>query len=539
MVWIPLGLGAGLLQLLSPAPTPHLLLLAELSVIGAALSLLFALAHHKASLALGAGLSMVLALDLLMTQPETADFASRFVAPMLIPMGLLFLGSAFWAVQHYQVTTPQGSSEGRVSLFSLPNRRFSSPVMNLLRKELRLQRAALWPILAALISWLPASALDWLLVQQASVLLVLVLPPALAGCSAMAEERRWGTLPMQLSQPTSRRAQWACKWGVGIALSTLAAAVAYTLNGPEWTVWMEITEFSSWWKMSLLAYALAMVASRVSTEPVVAFAHAVALGVAFSAADLLMRSAASLTHSFLPIEGMVWLPITVFVATAALWIPSGQSWRLPWSKSALYLIVAAMLSLPASIQWQSLHSMQKKLDVEVTRLSKRVDSLPSSDTARAYAKARNLVEGDSSRVSDLLPHREDRLMLSHLERQPAEARRADRWLSSHGNSWVGLGRGEARRGDRRALKTNRKLTRRRNPPVRLAPFLGNGGSRAGRRLGIALRPRHRRSRGLSFPLNAGRTVCGLGIGARGLPGRQMFETVPNRFFHRQIRLGRR
>ena len=443
MIWVPLGLAAGLVHFVANPQAPNLWLLAQLSVLGLALTILFALSQHRASLALGAGLSVVLALDLLMTQSETAGFGARYIAPMLLPGSLLALGSAFWAMHRYQAVSPTGSASGHIGSLSAPNLRASSAVIHMLRKELRLQRAALWPVLGALILWLPAFVMDWPLVRQVSVLIALLLSPMLAASSAMAEERRWGTLPMQLSLPASRQLQWLCKWVVGIALCTLSTAVAYGLAGPEWTIWIGASSFEAWWQLGLLTFALTMVASKTSTEPIVAFAHGVVLCGALYATKLLIESAASLVENPLPFEDLLALPILALVTATALWLPDGQSWRLPWSKPILYFTVAAVLSVPALIQLQSLQSMQEDLDAELVSLSRRVDMLPSSEAARAEAKSRNLIVSDTSTVSDLLPRKEDRMRLSGLTRRSAKIQRADQWLSRYGGSWVSFGRTEA------------------------------------------------------------------------------------------------
>ena len=442
-VWVPLSLAAGLIHYMANPQAPHLWILAGLCVLGSALTILFALSQHSASLALGAALSIVLALDLMMTQSETAAFAARVIVPLLFPAGLLALGSAFRAVQRYQAVAAKGSAAQPVGSFSSQDRRATNAVLHVLRKELRLQRAALWPILGAIACWLPAFAMGWSLVRQIAVLLALLLSPMLAAASAMAEERRWGTLEMQMSLPASRQLQWFCKWVVGIAFCSLSAAVAYGLAGPEWTIWIGAASFETWWKLGLLTYALAMVASKASTEPIVAFAHGLILCGALYATKLLIGSATSLVQTPLPIGDLLWLPILTLVATTALWLPDGQSWRLPWSKPILYITVAAVLSVPVFIQLQSLQSMQRDLDAELVRLSHRVDMLPSSEAARAEATARKLVVPDTPQVSDLLPHQEDRLKLTGLGRTSMKARQAERWLSKYGSSWVSLGQTEA------------------------------------------------------------------------------------------------
>lgn len=114
---------------------------------------------------------------------------------------------------------------------SLLRSRTGSPLRNLLRKELRLQRPLLAIALLFTLFWLAMAGLAVLVPLQRQgiemllevvVAFYLTLSLVLAGCLPLGEERALGIHPSNLTLPVAARTQWGMKLGVALVVGGLA-----------------------------------------------------------------------------------------------------------------------------------------------------------------------------------------------------------------------------------------------------------------------------------------------------------------------------
>jgi hypothetical protein len=107
------------------------------------------------------------------------------------------------------------------------------PIPVLLLKELRLQTVTLACLAAALLLWLSApwipAAILSLDVNRLLVGLFAATSTLLAGATAIAEERRLGTLDSQVLLPVSRNLQWALKLAIGAAVLFVATSLILSI----------------------------------------------------------------------------------------------------------------------------------------------------------------------------------------------------------------------------------------------------------------------------------------------------------------------
>ncbi|HMJ90081.1 MAG TPA: ABC transporter permease subunit [Candidatus Acidoferrum sp.] len=149
---------------------------------------------------------------------------------------VLFLGAQDKQWSGGVIAMPQWLAGRGADTSATITRRSWRPVAALLRKELQLQHGTL--MLAAGIALLHIGAVVLRIVlagkfaqnSLATVMLEVfglawLFVPLMAGCTAVADERRTGTMETQLCLPTAMRKQFAAKFGVALLLSLLFGGV--------------------------------------------------------------------------------------------------------------------------------------------------------------------------------------------------------------------------------------------------------------------------------------------------------------------------
>ena len=164
--------------------------------------------------------------------------ASNLSTVTLWTLGMAYLiGAPWFARQRWLSLEAPDLPEREISGLFLGRRqsttaRTASPrswLRSLIGKELRLQTVTLVSLAVALLLSLAKPYLPQAILSQdlASLMIGLfaVVTILLAGSTAIAEERRLGTLDGQVLLPVSRTAQWLLKLGLGFAISTIATVL--------------------------------------------------------------------------------------------------------------------------------------------------------------------------------------------------------------------------------------------------------------------------------------------------------------------------
>ena len=151
---------------------------------------------------------------------------------------LLFLWLGWLKFFRLELNTADGGESGLnatagndVPVASVLRNRAGSPLGNLLRKELRLQRpllvfalmfALFWLALTGLVALQPSQRLGTELLLETVTGIYLVICPVLAGCLPLCEERALGIHQSNLTLPVAIRTQWLLKLGLALLLGGLA-----------------------------------------------------------------------------------------------------------------------------------------------------------------------------------------------------------------------------------------------------------------------------------------------------------------------------
>lgn len=151
------------------------------------------------------------------------------------------LGSPFIASRRWSNLEAPDQSEKELSVFLSTGRSASKSLTqrswfrSLIAKELRLQSITLLSLgVALVVAFLKPLAPQTIVSQELISLLVglfAVMAILLAGSTAIAEERRLGTLDTQVLLPVSRTLQWFLKLALGLATSAAATLLLYSLFG--------------------------------------------------------------------------------------------------------------------------------------------------------------------------------------------------------------------------------------------------------------------------------------------------------------------
>ncbi len=251
--------------------------------------------------------------------PDGLDSARRWVSSVLVFVaaygvyaGLLFL----WGCRRFQrledvnllaqeFAAPRQFDNlfARLTSVLAPGR--DSQLANLLRKEVRLQRPAVFVAVFLVAVWLafivvrrvhPALGAEVLIVP--SILLGLGIP-VIAGIVAVAEERSLGVHEWHLTLPVSARRQWCVKvlvaLGVNVAFGILlpgllAHASSWLADNPQLVAEIPGRDVSPFLIANLVIFCAALYASSASSNPMRALVGIIVIfvggGLAVNAANL-------------------------------------------------------------------------------------------------------------------------------------------------------------------------------------------------------------------------------------------------------------
>ena len=201
--------------------------------------------------------------------PELVDGMTPFFMAMAgLVYGLLFLWLGWWKFSRLEVNTADGGESGLnatagndVPVTSALRSRVGSPLGNLVRKELRLQRPLLVFALLFSLFWLALTGLAILVPSQkagAELLLevltafYVILSLVLAGCLPLCEERALGIHQSNLTLPVAVRTQWWLKLGVALLIGGLAAIALPLIlsNATAHSIESPLADFAKSWTHS-------------------------------------------------------------------------------------------------------------------------------------------------------------------------------------------------------------------------------------------------------------------------------------------------
>ncbi len=167
------------------------------------------------------------------------------------------------------------------------------PIPVLLLKELRLQTVTLACLAAALLLWLSAPWIPAAILSQDVNRLLVGLFAAtstlLAGATAIAEERRLGTLDSQVLLPVSRNLQWAIKLAIGAAVLFVATSLILSIATDSHMRTGNSLEFYLQLSMVAVLFVLAFLASSAAPNAL----KALLWGLAFTGIAVALATTAT------------------------------------------------------------------------------------------------------------------------------------------------------------------------------------------------------------------------------------------------------
>lgn len=248
-----------------------------------------------------------------------------------------------------------------------------SMMVNLVRKELRVQRpaffvaavlVALWLILLG--AWRLRPEFGAVFLFLPAVLLGLGIP-TIAGIVAVAEERSLGVHEWHLTLPVSARRLWTVKvlvaLGVNVAFGILlpgllAHASSWLANNPQLVAEIPGRNVSPLLIANAVIFCAALYASTVSANSILALVGTILI---FLGGAMVLNFADYLVTSVNPDEGfLVDVAKQLYHRTPSFMVPiREQRWLLGWSFLAVWLYFLGLTGFRRSLEsfWQPVRRM--------------------------------------------------------------------------------------------------------------------------------------------------------------------------------------